>query len=345
MSEYAVRRFDSLSASDEDLRVVHAFLSGMEAERNPEDPARPLEHTIKFFRNFSLLTDEKLVIFHAWHGDAIVGEAFVVVGLDEENDHLLSADLQVLEGHRRIGIGRALLRRVLQVAELENRRLILGTTDSAIPAGAEFAGRVGASVGLVEETSQLYLRDIDDARISSWLSAVSINDFRLLEWLGPYPETYLSEMAALQEVMNTAPIGDLDYEDERVTPQAIRESEAYQAARGVERWTLVAQHNESKDLAGYTEVDWHPDNPKLLLQGDTVVDPRYRQRGLGRFLKAKMIEMLREKRKQVTHVRTENATLNESMRRLNHAMGFTPLKTRTEWQLDVAACKTYLQGS
>lgn len=342
MSAYEIRPFIPQDASDAELGAVHAFLSRMALERDPDSPPRTLDFTVNTFRSFTLLTDEKAVIFHAWHGGAIVGEVFIVVGLEDENSHLLSGDIQVLAGHRLQGIGTSLLRKVVEIARAENRRLIQATTDSAIPAGDEFARRVGASAGLVEETSQLNLGDVDRGLLAAWRKAAPAVEFRLLAWRGPCPEEFLDRMAALQEVMNTVPGGDLDYDDETVTPQDIRESEAYEAARGFERWTLVAQHRTSGELVGYTEVDWHPDDPQLLVQGDTVVEPEYRRRGLGRWLKASMIDLVLENRGQVARIRTESAVSNEAMLKINNALGFKCYKIRTEWQLELERAREYL---
>lgn len=334
-----IRHFQPLTASDADLQPVHVFLTQMEAERNPTDPARTLETTIKAFRSFPLLTDEKAIIFYAWHEAKIVGEAFIVIGLDEENSHLLSGDIQVLAEYRRQGIGKELLRKVAEVAEAENRRLILATTDSMIPPGVEFARWAGALPALTEDTSELRLSEVDLDMLASWKATAPDEGYRLLTWLGPYPDNYLVEMANLQEVMNSAPIGDLELEDERVTPQDIRESEAYEASRGFERWTVVAQHIDTGTLVGYTEVDWHPDKPQLLNQGDTVVAPEHRQQGIGVWLKATMIELALDKRPDVTRVRTETASANKAMKALNNRLGFQPYKTRTEWQLSTEAAR------
>lgn len=142
--------------------------------------------------------------------------------------------------------------------------------------------------------------------------------------------------------MNLAPDGSLDYEDERVTPEDIREAEAYDASRGFERWTLAAQHRASGELAGFTEVRWHADNPTLLNQGDTVVHPKHGRRGLGRWLKAHIIDLVLNERKQVTRIRTENAYSNDAIVKINEELGYQPTKSQTEWQIETARAKKYL---
>jgi len=304
-----------------------------------------VSYTIDNFLNFSLITEEKAVLWYAWHGNIVVGEAFIVVGLHEENQHLLMCDVQVLASYRRRGLGKALLSKVVEVANTENRRLIMAETDANIPAGEVFAKRIGARRGLAQHISQLNLDTLDHVLLNHWKEAAPKDDFSLLFWHGAYPDDKLEAMAKLHEVMNTAPKDDLEYEDERVTPKDLRETEAYDTARGFERWTLVAQDTTSSNLAGFTEVAWHPDNPQTLLQRDTAVDPSYRNRGLGRWLKAEMLEWFREHRPQVVRVRTDNADSNAVMLAINRALGFKPYKATTEWQVEVTQVKEYLLES
>ena len=330
---WSIRPFDPESASDETLRLVHEFLVALDVELEPEDPPRSLEYTVSNFRSYGLISSQKIINFYAWSGNAAVGRAFVSVGNDEENRHMLWGDVAVLATHRGRGIGTALFEKAVEVAEAEGRRLIMGSTDSAIPAGEAFAKTTGASVGLIEVTSELRLSALDHDILAAWQRAAPTHEFQLLTWLGPYPDEYLERMAPLHEVMNTAPKGDLDYEDERVTPVNLREWEAYAAARGVELWTVVAQHKPSGELVGFTEVDWRPDKPGLLTQSGTVVNPKFRRQGLGRWLKATMMDLVLRERQQVTRVRTSNANSNESMLRINEALGFRQLRTETEWQV------------
>lgn len=339
---WSIQPFDAQNASERALRFVHEFLVAMELEREPEDPPRSLKYTIRNYRSLGLISSQKVIIFNARLGNTVIGRAFVVVGNEAENRHLLWGDVEVLAAYRGRGIGRALFEKVVAVAEAEDRRLIMGSTDSAIPAGEAFARRTGAAVGLIEVTNELRLNGLDHHILAAWRRAAPTDEFRILTWLGPYPEEYLERMAELHEVMNTAPKGDLDYEDERVTPEDLREWEAYAAARGVERWTIVAQHKASGELAGFTEVDWRPDRPGLLTQNVTAVDPNFRRNGLGRWLKAGMLELVFKERVEVTRVRTSNADSNESMLRINEALGFRQLRTETEWQVGTERAKEFL---
>lgn len=342
--DWEIRPLDPNAVTEPALRAIHAFNSAMQVEVDPEVPPHSLAYTTSNFQSFTLISSVRVVPFYAWSGDRVIGKAFIVVGLESENRHMLWGDVEVLAEHRGRGIGQALLAKVVQTAEAEDRRLIMSTTTSAIPAGAAFARRVGASVGLDEVTSELRLERLNHELLAAWRAAAPAEEFRLLTWFGAYPDEHLEAMAALHEVMNTAPKGELDYEDERVTPQDLRESEAYGAARNVETWTVVAQHKATGELEGFTEVGWHADKPRLLEQRQTLVVPKYRRSGVGRWLKATMISLVLQRRKSVTRLLTTNADSNAEMLRINEALGYQPYRTDTEWQLETARALAYLAG-
>lgn len=96
--------------------------------------------------------------------------------------------------------------------------------------------------------------------------------------------------------MNSAPRDELQMEDFTFTPTMLQEADQNLLATHTERWSLHARENATGKLAGFTAVFWHPDRPHILIQGDTGVFPEYRGVGLGRWLKAAMLEkVLRER--------------------------------------------------
>ena len=80
----------------------------------------------------------------------------------------------------------------------------------------------------------------------------------------------------------------------------------------------------------------------LAQQGMTAVDPAYRNRGLGRWLKAAMLEKLMRERPQVRYVRTGNADSNAPMLKINQALGFKPYSSNTQWELTRDGIEAYL---
>ena len=105
----------------------------------------------------------------------------------------------------------------------------------------------------------------------------------------------------------------IDIEEFVFTAEQLRQDEQSLFARGYERWNLHVRERETGDFAGYTEVFWNPNRPEIISQGMTGVFPKYRNKGLGRWLKAVMLERILEKRPQAKYVRTANADMNAPM--------------------------------
>ena len=142
--------------------------------------------------------------------------------------------------------------------------------------------------------------------------------------------------------MNQAPRGDLDVEDARRTPEQLREGERSLSASGVERWVVYVRERATGAFAGFSDVYWHPDRPAILDQGNTGVFPRYRSHGLGRWLKAAMLDRILRERPQVEVIRTNNADSNAPMLRINTELGFRAYMARTIWQVETDRVRRYL---
>ena len=70
----------------------------------------------------------------------------------------------------------------------------------------------------------------------------------------------------------------------------------------------------------------------------------YRRRGLGRWLKAAMLDKILRERPGVKRIRTGNADSNVPMLKINHELGFKPYKAWTEWQISVDKLAESLAG-
>jgi RimJ/RimL family protein N-acetyltransferase len=142
--------------------------------------------------------------------------------------------------------------------------------------------------------------------------------------------------------MNTAPRDELEIEDVTWTEEQLRQTEATLAQHQTERWTMYVRHVTTREIVGYTEVFWNARHPETLHQGDTGVAPPHRNRGLGRWLKAAMLEKLLRDRPQVKRIRTGNANSNAAMLGINQELGFKPYKSWTTWQVALDDVRVYL---
>ena len=99
---------------------------------------------------------------------------------------------------------------------------------------------------------------------------------------------------------------------------------------------------ETEKFAGYTEVVWNPNRPEIISQGMTGVFPDYRNKGLGRWLKAVMLDRILTRRPQAKFVRTENADMNAPMMKINTELGFKPYIAESIWQVETEVVSKYL---
>ena len=345
-SSIQIQSFNLRAASDHEYQALNAFANSMRAERLPDDPPLPLEETIQDGQNLPGFVD--VCGWAAWSEDhsALLASAFTFIRRTEDNQHLVWFELSVLPAFRQQGLGRRLLASVVEVARREQRRLLFTETHERAPAGARFMQSLGAQQGLVAHTNQLVLADLDRTLLRQWQAdgAERASGFDLNFWRGAYPEAQLEAIVQLWAVMNTAPRDQLAIEDFHQTPARLRQIEQYLAAIGTQRWTIYATERATGAFAGYTEVLWNSNRPTILEQGATGVFPAYRNRGLGRWLKAAMLEKVLQERPQVKFVRTGNADSNAAMLKINHALGFKPYLASCFWHVETERAAAYLAG-
>jgi RimJ/RimL family protein N-acetyltransferase len=200
-------------------------------------------------------------------------------------------------------------------------------------------------MGLAMHENDLDLTTVDRGLLERWIEQGQRRaggEFELGWWDNEYPESLHEEIAAMFDAMNRAPRGDLEIEDTRWTANELRQFEGWDRATGNDRWTLYARHRETGRIAGWTEVGWHPNRPHILGQRGTGVFPEFQGRGLGKWLKAAMLERVLRERPQVRYVRSQNAFQNAPMMAINEALGFRPHFSRYTWQVETERVVAYL---
>ncbi len=321
-------------------QAYNAFDNAMIGEEEPTLPRRPVTDTAAML--VQTPSHEQRHRWMAMSGAEVVGAAAVFLDdADTANLHVGWVDLGVLPGHRRRGVGSQLLGLVARHALHEGRTTLMLDTNSLIPAGVEFMRRLGAESGLVERANELRMGDLDLALMERWAAAGRGQGarFELLRVDGSWPAEMIDEVVALYHVMNDAPHGDLDFNDQALTAAHITEFEVELAERGFARLVFAVRDLPTGRLAGYTDLGINPSFPDLGQQGDTGVFEEFRGHGLGKWLKAEMVLRLASEHPVVTRVRTENAHSNGPMLAINHAMGFKLHHEQTIWQI---ACEDVL---
>jgi len=348
---FELRPLDLARVSDDDVRALLPLMRALRQEAHPDDdpPTEAgLRGSLLGVNHMSELRVEAVVAWEGADGDRradrrAIGRAFAYVPVGRDNLHLVQFDVQVAPDRRRRGVGRALLAWGLALARRHDRRLIVGGTGARVPAGDAFARAFGAREVMRASTNELDLDEhgprlfAPDGVVANWLREGPLRApaYELVWMPRPYPEEVLLPFAALKTAMNDAPRGDLDVEDRAYTPDSLRDNDAYDARAGLVPWTLLARHAASGAYAGFTEIVWDPERPRVAFQGDTAVIPAHRGHALGKWLKATMLDRLHRERPEVRVVRTGNADSNEAMLGINRALGFRQAEAGVVVQLEV----------
>ena len=333
---FALERIDARTAEVDVLRSLFAVATRIEREDVPEPPWEPESEWVAELRADAGVQDRA-----DWRvcdaTGAPVATGHFYANRTGENSHRARLVVRVVPEARRRGIGTHLLR-LAATAAVEAGRTVVQTWTTAAGPGAAFADRWGIVAEDHLELNRLRLGDLDRMLLDGWLSRAPerAGDHELVWWDGRCPEELRASYAELRQVMNTAPQVS-DHVDEVFTLEKLDELEGLWADAGLPWWTVCARHRPSGRLVGYTEIAFSDEEPALAYQGDTAVDPAHRELGIGRWLKAAMLDRVLRERGAVRVVDTYNAGSNDAMIAINRALGFRVILHTERRRADLSA--------
>jgi len=242
---------------------------------------------------------------------------------DLENVHRAGLLITVHPDSRRRGFGRALLRHAAKRASAGGRVVFGGEVRDGL-AGDAFAAWAGATPGIGGALRVLDLRTIPAGRIAGIRAdaARAAAGYSLLSWTGATPAEYLDGLAAAMTAYEDAP-HDAGVEADMFDADRLRDrADATITAMGVRKYTIVAVHDATGQLAAMTELGVDPGDPRWGHQSLTAVLRTHRGHRLGLLVKTAMLEWIAEAEPQVERVETGNATANSHMIAVNDELGF-----------------------
>lgn len=334
--ELRIRRVGFRAGSDEELEALHAVEVPIEIERGSNRMPQPVDAYMSFARNLP-----SHFVEHSWLVETSDGMP-VAVGYcwfnSAGDERVMECDVLVRRDRRREGIGSRLMTIICEQTTLAGRPLLTWESFGAVPAGDAFSRGLGARVARVNRTSELALSGVDWTMVERWSAAERAHELGYsLEWIiGPFPEHLRADAATFHHIMQTAPRDDLEVGDVIIDTEFVAELDRALRDSGRIRWTVLVR-DAAGTCVGGSEVACEPDDPLTVFQQNTGIDRAHRGVGLAKWVKAVMLERIRDERPDAQVVRTGNAFSNAPMLAINDALGFKVVSTTTDWQVEVDA--------
>lgn len=267
----------------------------------------------------------------------VVGSASLALFL-KDNTHLAALGVNVPPQHRRAGVGTALLRHVEAEARDAGRTTMRVDifwpaalpADGAGAANLAFARHHGYEVALGDLQNRLDL-PVADAVIDELLAEAPADGYDLRSWVGPMPEQFVAEWAALDAILDTeAPTGDLDLEAASGDVDDYRADERLQERQRRTSYGTIALDADGR-IAAYTQIVVSGDDGNGYQWG-TLVRREDRGHRLGLRVKLENLRMLQQHSPQTPRIYTFNAASNTHMLAVNERLGFQVTARMAELQ-------------
>ncbi|HET7174242.1 MAG TPA: GNAT family N-acetyltransferase [Nocardioidaceae bacterium] len=280
---------------------------------------------------------ERKAVFSAYDGDAAVGTAVLFFPLLDNTD-MTWLGVYVDPAQRRRGVGSALLERLVEETRRAGRKTMLA--EAMLPFERRedhpyrrFAEHHGFALASVEIRRRLRL-PVDDALIQGWLdeAAPYHADYRIETFADPVPDELLPSVCHVSNQLAVdAPSGDIEFEEEALTPEVWREQDRTLQAMGRVRLITVALDGSGQAVALSTLSVPELDRPNAY-QWATLVLRGHRGHRLGLAVKATNLRELQKRFPGYERIWTTNNETNAHMVSINERLGFERVELSAHFQ-------------
>ncbi len=315
------------TADDAAVKRFHQIL--WRAEKEDGRPWNPMWTPDEFATMVRTpVKERRMACVAAYDGDEMVGAGFHMFS-DLDNLDTAWSFVAVEPEKRGRGIGEVVLDALIEVARTEGRTQLLG--GAGVPFEerdsspiVDWAKRHGFSIANMEIQRNLELPVAADLldEIEREVREKA-EGYQIRTSVGPLPDDVLASYADLSNLfMLEAPMGDIDVEAGKSTPESIREHDETIVAMGRTRYSalalkdgVVVAHSDLGTSRGDEEAH----------QWGTLVHPDPRGHRLGAAVKVANLRNLMQHDRATKRIVTTNAETNAWMVAINERLGFVPV--------------------
>jgi len=344
MASIRLHRFNPESATPAQWHQFHAFRRLRLGQDFPDDPIMPDHEAETILRQQRPAYETERWL--ALRNDDIVGTLNLSYRREESagsEDYRNHVDVAggVLLSERRQGVGRALLGGLAHF--MDHRGKTIATARVHLPDGHAFMARIGATCHLLHVESRLPFDQIRWDDLGRWVEppALSASGLSWEVHAGRVPMTALEPlMKPLSALLNEQPLGTLQGPSLRYELEHFSTWYAEMDRRGGDHFLVLLRNAE--EIAAVCDAYWDQRFPDRVYQELTAVAGPWRNRGLAKAVKARMLKLVRERHPEVRTAITNNANSNAPILSINRQLGFSVHREAGTYQIGKAALEAYL---
>ena len=239
----------------------------------------------------------------------------------------------------RRGVGTAIVEQLTETLRRSDRTTILAEVNVPFARRADhgyrqFAERRGFKLANIEIRRTLDL-PVPVEQLDAWTDEAAAHhaDYRLETFDGPIPDDLVESYCyLLGRLAVDAPTGDIDFEEEVITPDGLREREKRLEEQGRVAYATLAISPQGAAVA-HSVLCVPSGDAGNVYQWGTLVHGDHRGHRLGLATKVRNLRAVQQNHPDRTRVITTNSETNGPMVAINEQLGFTPVELLAEFQL------------